>query len=143
MMQVSEDLSFLAQQLYSLQAQRRRCVAYVSAYSHLSIYEVILNPLRTSSDGRGEVLFCRLVNSVLHGRRMVMQPAAASIVCSTLRRWADDSTLHEGGPAASSKDEEDDIDESGDMQLQVEALTALASLVSDNLIQVSSHVTKQ
>ena len=77
-----------------------------------------------SSDGRGEVLFCRLVASVLSGRCMVLQPAAASIVCSTLRRWADDSMPGE------------EVDESGDMQLQVEALRALAALLHDNLAQV-------
>ena len=63
-----------------------------------------------------------------------MQPAAASIVCSTLRRWADDSPPHDlwGGDG----DEGEEVDESGDRQLQVEALTALAALVGDNFVQV-------
>ncbi len=57
-----------------------------------------------------------------------MQPAAASIVCSTLRRWADDAC---GGGGPGGED-----DESGDRQLQVEALGALAVLLQDNLAQV-------
>jgi hypothetical protein len=56
-----------------------------------------------------------------------MQQAAASIVCSALRRWADDS----------SPDEE--ADDSGDRQLQVEALVALAALLQDNFAQVSGY----
>ena len=87
------------------------------------------------SDGRGEVLFCRLVTSVLHGRRIVMQPAAASIVCSALRRWADDGGGSGGGLEA-GEGTQDETDESGDRQLQVEALTALAALVGDNMGQV-------
>lgn len=67
------------------------------------------------------MLFCRLVASALHGRRVVMQPAAANIVCGTLRCWADNS---------------DDADASGDRQLQVEALHALAALLQDNVAQV-------
>lgn len=96
------------------------------------------------SDGRGEVLFCRLVAAALGGRRLVMQPAAASIVCSALRRWADDSPpaaaadLMAGGDEGQATGDEDD--ESGDRQLQVESLTALATLLRDNLAQVHLSV---
>ena len=68
-----------------------------------------------------------------------MQPAAASIVCSALRRWADDSPAAPD-PAAGYDDEQaldGDDDESGDRQLQVEALSALATLLRDNLAQVN------
>ena len=70
------------------------------------------------------MLFCRLVASTLHGRRVAMQPAAANIVCGSLRRWAD------------SYDAADEADEAGDRQLQVEALHALSALLQDNLAQV-------
>ncbi|GAX75458.1 hypothetical protein CEUSTIGMA_g2901.t1 [Chlamydomonas eustigma] len=94
--EVSEDLSFLAQQLQS-----------------------------QSSSGRAQVLYCRLVASVLQGRRLVIHTAAASIICNALRGWAD------------SRDEEEDG--SGDRQVQVEALLALAVFLQDNLGSVVDH----
>ncbi len=73
------------------------------------------------SAGRGEVLFCRLVASTLSSRHLIMQPAAANIICSVLRLWADQSSEN---------------DESGDRQLQVEALQALGAMLQDNFAQV-------
>lgn len=85
------------------------------------------------SNGRGEVLYCRLLASTLQGKMVLMQPAAASIVCSTLRQWSDAASSSSSSPYDSLEVE------SGDRQLQVESLLALSSLLKDNLGSISGH----
>ncbi len=75
--------------------------------------------MRARSTGRSEVLFCRLLVSTMHNRRVAMQPEAANIVAATLRLWADGSSGEEGS------------DESGDTQLQVRGWMGVCACVCE------------
>ena len=83
------------------------------------------------------MLYCRLLVQVLGNRHIRLTPAAANIVSSTLRLWSDGSCSKGGrGYADGQQWEEGEDDGTGDMQLQCEAVQAVAALVRDNLTQV-------